>query len=233
MKDFSVLFFLVFFARKLQNSNVLLLFFYDKKREEAKEKNSITYYSPSSFVLWLAAAMFSGTIVVTVEKPQLPSSQFPFFWLECCWPKQYCTVMHFAYFLCGFYIHIWLFIYIILDFLLFSSNSNVVHEVHYVSIKLSGSQLVQLRIWHMTSNWTRNERNVSLCSTLQPSEVESGRIFIFFLYIIVRSIQYREVQCTSMYYGALRRTVCGFQNNLRLKPHVMSIDGVTVHSQHC
>ena len=78
--------------------------FYEKKREEAREKNSITYYRPSSFVLWLAAAMFSGTIVVTVEKPQLPSSQFPFFWLECCWPKQYCTVMHFAYFLSGFYI---------------------------------------------------------------------------------------------------------------------------------
>ena len=115
------------------------VFLWQKKRRGKGKKNSITYYSPSSFVLWLAAAMFSGTIVVTVEKPQLPSSQFPFFWLECCWPKQYCTVMHFAYFLCGFYIHIWLFIYIILDFLLFSSNSNVVHEVHYVSIKLSGS----------------------------------------------------------------------------------------------
>ena len=84
-------------------SNVLLFFMRKKEKRQGK-KNSITYYRPSSFVLWLAAAMFSGTIVVTVEKPQLPSSQFPFFWLECCWPKQYCTVMHFAYFLSGFYI---------------------------------------------------------------------------------------------------------------------------------
>ena len=106
-----------------------MLFFYDKKREEAKEKNSITYYSPSSFVLWLAAAMFSGTIVVTVEKPQLPSSQFPFFWLECCWPKQYCTEMHFGYFLSGFHISCYDQTVMI--------KSNIVHEIHYVSRKLS------------------------------------------------------------------------------------------------
>ena len=96
--------FFSFLARKLQQNSNVLLFFMRKKEKRQGKKNSITYYRPSSFVLWLAAAMFSGTIVVTVEKPQLPSSQFPFFWLECCWPKQYCTVMHFAYFLSGFYI---------------------------------------------------------------------------------------------------------------------------------
>ena len=81
----------------------VVVFLWQKKRR-GKGKNSITYYSPSSFVLWLAAAMFSGTIVVTVEKPQLPSSQFPFFWLECCWPKEYCTVMHFVYFLSSLFV---------------------------------------------------------------------------------------------------------------------------------
>ena len=31
-----------------------------------------------------------------------------FFWLECCWPKQYCTVMHFVYFLSSLFVSLFI-----------------------------------------------------------------------------------------------------------------------------